>query len=551
MQEATATDKYRKRYSQLRDDAAEWRSHWSDISDYMLPRKGRYLSSDNNTRSTNGSKKHQKIINGSASGALRTLAAGMQGGLTSPSRPWFVLTLPDQELMEYSPVKRWLHDVRNIMFNIFAKSNFYGTTHGMYKELGAFGVASALIEEDFRSIIRCRPFTIGEFVLAVDPTYRPDTLYRRFDMSSDQMVREFGIENVTDAVKTALANNNKDLYFEVMHAIQPNLDKKGKTRDMAYESIYFQEGGDPNKFLRKGGYKNRPFIAPRWDVTGTDVYGDGPAMEALGDVKMLQKMEEKKLKALDKMVDPPVNMPASMRGKGGTIIAGGVNYYDDALGPASIAPTMQVRADIQSIAYEVERVEQRVRRFFFNDLFLMIANEGKNMTATEVSKRHEEKLMMLGPVIERLQSEQLDPIIERTYNIANDLGLFPPMPEELQDVDVKIEYISLLAQAQKMIATTSIEQTAAFVGNLAGVDPGVVDKMNFDEAVDQYAELVGVPPKVVRSDDEVSQIREQRAAEQERAAAAERGMQSAQGAKLLSETNANGQNMLEIMQEGL
>lgn len=550
--EDTLLKKYRTELAQLREDAETWRTHWKEIAEYMFPRKGRYLTNPDE-ESNSGKKKHSKIINGSANDALRIIAAGMQGGLTSPSRPWFSLTLADEDLMEIESVRNWLHNVRNSMLAVYARSNFYGSLHGMYKELAAFGTAVMLIEEDFETVIRARPMTIGEFFLSLNSKYRPDTLYRQFSMTARQMIEDFGEDNVSDQVKSAMEADKGETRFEVIHCIYPNAEvntSKDDYRGKAFASVYFEFKNVGDNFLKRSGYDSIPFVAPRWDITGVDVYGNSPGMEALGDVKMLQKMEEKKLKALDKMVDPPMNAPTELKKKGGTIVAGGVNYIDVAQGQQGFTPAYQVTPNTRDTAFEIDRVELRIRRFFFNDLFLSVLATDKKMTATEVSHRYEEKMLMLGPVLERLQAELLDPMIERTFEIMTKFNLLPPPPKEIAGREIEVKYISLLAQAQKMVGITGIEQTSMFVGTLAGVNPEVVDKLDFDEAVDQYADMVGVPPKIIRSDDKVLKMREQRAAQQAQAQEAVMAAQRVDNAKKLSETKVGENNALDNIMGG-
>ena len=442
--EDSRTSKYRRRLYELTQDSQTWRAHWNEIVDYILPRKGRYLTSTTG-KETHGGKKGQKIINGCATEALKILSAGMYGGLTSPSRPWFVLNVEDEELASNASVREWLHNVRDIMLNVFAKSNFYGTMHSMYQELGAFGTAVMMIEEDFDRVIRCRPFTIGEFYLAVDDKYNVTTMYRRFQMTARNMVAEFGEDNVSDSVKQSVASEQGERKFDVIHAVEPNSEKeigKDGAKGMEYVSVYYEEKGNTDSFLRESGYRTMPFAAPRWSVTAADTYGDSPGMDALGSVKMLQKMEEKKLKALDKMVDPPMNAPVAMKKTGGTIIAGGVNYIDTQQGQQGFVPAYQVNPDIQNIAFELDRVEKRIEKDFSNDLFLAVLGTDKKMTATEVNQRYEEKSRILGPVLEHVQSELLDVVINRTLDIMSRFNLLPPAPPELQNAVRKIEYIS-------------------------------------------------------------------------------------------------------------
>jgi hypothetical protein len=528
MNDETATTKYRRRYRQFSDEIESqgWRSHWQELQDFFLPRKGRYLSGDSANESNTGAKRNLKIINGISCDSLRILAAGMQGGLTSPSRPWFRLTLSDQDLAGSTEVKTWLHLVRQILLNIFQRSNFYGVTHSGYAELAVFGTWSMLMEEDFQSVIRCRPFTCGEYMLGLDSTYRPDSVYRRFRMTVRQMVQEFGLKACSDAVQTAYQNGQTEQLVDIVHAIQPSDFTQTARRDMKYDSVYFEDKRSTGEILKKSGYRICPFVAPRWDVTSTDVYGRSPGMDALGDVKMLQKMEEKKLKALDKLVDPPMVAPSSMRKHGVTIVPGGINYVDT-LGEGGLkgfGPAYQVQPDLQDMAFELDRVETRVRRFFFNDLFLSILTNNKTMTATEVAERHEEKLLVLGPVLERLQSEMLDPIIERVFDIALELGMLPPPPQALSGQPLKVEYISLLAQAQKLIGVSGVQQVVGFAVGVAPVAPEIMDKLDLDAAVGEMADMHGINPKIVRGDDEVGAIRQGR--QQQMAAAA--AMQTAQ-----------------------
>lgn len=546
---------YRARYLRLVEDQSSWRTHWLDIQEYMLPRSGRFLSS-NSEKANDGKKKNDKIINGAAGDAIRTLAAGMQGGLTSPARPWFRLATPDEDLMEFAPVRLWLHQVRQLMLNAFARSNFYSSIHSIYTELGTFGTGAIIIEEDFRNIIRARPLTIGEYVMALSPAYVPDTLFRKFLMSSDQMVREYGYDNCSPAVQASYdGGTDKDkVQFEVLHVIGPNTDQDmagPAVRRMPFVSLTFEFKGTTDKMLRERGYESIPFSAPRWDVTATDTYGNSPGMGALGDVKMLQEMEKTGIKALHKMVDPPMNAPSSLKAQGGgTIIPGGVNYYDVASGQQGFSPAYQVNPDLNGLEFKINAVETRIRRYFFNDLFLDLIQETKRMTAEEVMRRHDEKMLILGPVLERLESEMLNPIIDRAFHILMSLGILPPPPEELSGMDLNVDYISVLAQAQKMVTTSPIEQLAGFVGNIAAVFPEATDKFDADEAIDQYGDSVGVPPSVVRSDDMVAEIRAARAQQQQQMQQQEQMLAAAQGAKVLADTPLNTGSALDVLTQG-
>jgi len=553
MTTTTKQEKYRTRFKQLYASTSNWRSHWKDICDYLLPEKGRYLTGDEDKRNE-GKKKHQKIINGSAKDSVRVLSAGMQGGMTSPSRPWFVLKLGNEELMEIGAVRYWLHTVRNIMLDVLHGSNFYDSMHGCYTEIAGFGTTAMLIEEDFETIVRFRLFTIGEYMLGLDSRYRANALYRQFSLTARQVISEFGREQCSISVQTAYDNNQGETLFEIIHCIQPKNDvdsTQAGVAGMSYESVYFELKENNDKFLRESGYDGKPFVAGRWDFAGVDVYGSCPAMDALGDIKMLQKLEEKKIKKIDKHVDPAMNAPTAMKGQGGSIIPGAVNYVDNQQGMQGFVPTYQIDANLQSISVEIERVEKRIQKTFYNHLFLSLLDTTKRMTATETAMREEETMLILGPVLERLQNEIHSPAISRVFDICMRFDIFPPAPRELEGIEINIEYISTLAQAQRMVGTPVILRTAEFVGNLAAIKPNILDKFDADEALDQFAAMNGTPPKIIVSDDTVAEIRKQRAAQEQRNQQIQQALAAAEGAKTLSDTEPTDANLLGTLTQGV
>jgi len=196
----------------------------------------------------------------------------------------------------------------------------------------------------------------------------------------------------------------------------------------------------------------------------------------------------------------------------------------------------------------INETRQAIDKTFYVDLFLMIAQIDKGqMTAREIVERHEEKLLMLGPVLERLEGELLDPLIDRTFKIMLRTGVVPPPPEEIQGEDMKVEYISMLAQAQKMVGTTAIEQTISFVGNMMDAFPEIKDAVDADEAIIEYGDLMGIPSKIIRSKDEIMAIREERQKAEQAAQTAAVMPQMVEGAKKLSETELGKNSALDAL----
>lgn len=508
--ETSKTSRWRRDFANLRSEFREksWESHGKELSDNIMPFLGRNLNSENNqTEKNDGRKKHSNIINSTPKQAIRTCAAGIQGGLTSPSRPWFQLSLPSEEMAEVETIRNWLHEVRNLLLGVFSTSNFYGQMHALNYELCLFGTGVMLIEEDIETIARFKTLTYGEYVIALDHKGRPCQLFRMFSVTAYQAVEKFGEEKLTQTIKNALIAGDNKTRFDVIHLIEKNRDIKhgrGDHRGMKWKSVYYplvDDNGD-NTIFRESGYRTCPFVAPRWQVIADNTYGYSPAMEALGDIKQLQKLERDKLMAIAKGVNPAMNAPASMRGKGANTLPGGITYIDAAQGQQSFTPTHQVNLDIADVRVEIAAVEQRIKETFFNNLFLASLAETKDMTAREVSERSQEKMMALGPILENLMSDSLDLIIDRVFSICENLRILPPMPQELPGgLPIEVQYISLLAQAQKMVGNSSLEQLVLMVGQISQMDPSIRHKFNSHEFIDQYASGLGTPPKIINSDD--------------------------------------------------
>jgi len=306
-------------------------------------------------------------------------------------------------------------------------------------------------------------------------------------------------------------------------------------------------GSGQNEMLRLKGFHEKPFVAARWDVVGNDAYGNGPGMDAIGDVKQLQVEQKRKAQLIDKLVNPPMVADPSLKNEPASVIPGGVTYA--AYGPEGkprFSPVYEVNpAALPGITEDLNEVKDRVKAAFYYDLFLMISQLDTVRTATEVDARREEKLIQLGPVLERFENEVLDVAINRVFQIlirANDpqFPILPPMPKELKGRHIQPEYISMLAQAQRSAMTAGMERLAAFAGNVSAVNPGVLDNIDFDEMIDEYADLLGVPAKIIVPYAKVLQLRAQRSKQQQAQAAMQTSLAMAQGAQTLSQTDTGG-----------
>jgi hypothetical protein len=479
----------------------------------------------------------------------------MMSGITSPARPWFRLATGDRKLDDITAVKMWLHEVQTIMYKVFASSNTYNSLHQLYSELGVFGTAAMGVFHDFDNVIWCKPYTVGSYMLGMDGKNETDTMYREYELTVGQVVKQFGIENVSESVKRQWDTGNTEAWVKIVHAIEPNDDRdmtSVKASDKPTRSVYYEANKGSRdaqeKFLRESGFDEFPILAPRWDVTGEDVYAtDCPGITALGDTKALQLAERRKYQAFDKLVSPPLQGPSALKSK----MKNGVPSYNEIIwhsdtnngGLKSIYENY--RPEVEQIKGEILNVENRIQRAFYEDLFLMLANtDRRQITAREVAEKHEEKLLMLGPVLERLHTELLDPLIDRTFNILQRNGVLPTPPPELQDRELSVEYVSVLAQAQRLVNTGAIDRIAQFVGGVAAIWPEARHKININQAVDDYAEALGVNPSLITSDSDALAAAAAEAQARQRAAMMEQGGQMVDMAKKASETEISEDNVL-------
>lgn len=494
-----------------------WRQSWNEIEDYIMPRISQNHLGYGYGGHKPDPKQGRRIIDATATRAVRILAAGMQGGLTSPARPWFRLRLANDHESESGPERRWLDVVERRMYAALARSNFYQVIHALYTELAAFGSADIYHELDSKRLMRFTNLTCGEFAWACDAAGRVDTVARRVYMTARQLAQRYGEERMSPRTRRLLHQSPEE-QVEIVHLVRPRMERKYNAlgaMNMPWESLVW-EADEAHVFLHEGGYEEFPHLTARWDVSGCELYGRSPGMDVLPDVKMLQEMARSQLLAIHKVVNPPMRVPTSFKQRL-NLIPGGLNYVPSGQNE-SVGPLYQINPDISAVSQKIEDVRSAIREGFFNDLFLMFTSEGRsNVTATEVAERSEEKLLMLGPVIERHQTELLDPLLERTYGMLKRAGMLPVPPMELEGQSLRVEYVSALAQAQRAVTAQAIRSFASDVATLSKIAPSVLDKVDFEQAVDELGSIACVPASLIRSDTEVEALRLAEALKQQEA----------------------------------
>ena len=487
-----------KRFDRLKSNRQNWESHWQEVADYMQPRKADVTK----TRSK-GDKRTELIFDSSPMQAVELLAASLHGMLTNPATTWFSLRFKGGEFEDNDEAKAWLEDSTEVMYNAINKSNFQQEIFELYHDLITFGTAAMFIEEDDEDTLKYSTRHINEMYISENDKGRIDTIFRKFKLTARAAIQKFGA-NVSDNIVTV---NRKDPYeeIEILHAIYPRSDFNPKKQDkanMPFESVYLEAGtGDE---LSVSGFKEFPFVVPRYLKASHEIYGRSPAMTALPDVKMLNEMSKTTIKSAQKQVDPPLLVPDDGFILPVRTVPGGLNFYRagtrDRIEPLNIGANTPLGLNM-----EEQRRDSIRNAFYVNQLMMQ---NGPQMTATEVIQRNEEKMRLLGPVLGRLQSELLKPLIDRTFALLLRKNLFRPAPEFLSGQDIEIEYVSPLAKAQKSAELQSIMRGIEILGSLANVAP-VFDHVNMDKLVKHLMDVVGVPQKVLKTQNEVQAKREQ------------------------------------------
>lgn len=543
-------EKVRRAFAAVKQERRSWEPGWRDYQCYIEPARGRFITSANASEVNNGIRvTEDKRVSSEASRALSILASGIQSGLTSKARQWFLLAHPDPEVNRYQPVRAWYDKVQEILEGIYRRSNVYASLLHTYKEMAAFGTGAMAVLSHPDKVIYCRPFTTGTYYLSLDQWFEVDAFYYVEFLTAHQLELQYGREGLPSYVVTDLENQRGDRRYEVVNAMFKHPEKYGiPVKDGAeVSSVHFlaKSGESDDRFLRVGHYATWPVMTPRWDVIDADVYGRPPAADVINDVKMVQRMETDCLKGIAKGVNPPMRIPPELDRRGLNMQPGGLNVVSN-MNEHAVAPLVTVATNIQQLQMKIDRVIEGIRDGFYNSLFLaLLTQDNPQMTAREVAERHEEKLLMLGPVLERIHYELLDPLIARTFHIALEAGLIPPPPDGIDLSETEVEYVSILSQAQKAVGVNRIEQSAAFLGSLVSVYPEVRHALDPFKAFKEYNQMIGVRANIFRTDEEYQQAVDQENKQKQLAESAAVAEPLANSAKIMSETDpANVRQLL-------
>lgn len=583
------------RYDVLRTqydfERASWIQHWLDLKRNFLPYRTRWL--DDGGQPNIGNKKTQYIIDNVPLLSIRTLAAGLMSGITNPSRGWFRIKTHDEKLYDMPGVAVWCEAVTNALLSMLGRSNYYDTMEPIYRELGTFGTSAhggyevpydARYPE--RSVINYVPYTAGEYWIGQDSSQRVDVFMRKFRWTAEQVVNRFVTDpydpsdpkwaNIAPGTMALWRSRRSQQRIEVVHVLEPNKDfVPGSPLSTArpVRSVFYERGGNPAQLLEVGGYRRMPVHVARWDLNSDDAYGHSPAMESLGDAKALQTQQRRLAQAIDKHVDPPLIGDANLKKTRVSMLPGDVTWLEGAAANSyGLKPLYQVQPEIKAIIDDIMDTRRRIKEGCYADVFQMLKNMGtelkSNVSATEIQARQQERLLELGPLLNRLNGELFTPQIEQLTELAirrSRMGwqyvqagkpvpkgiemLIPPPPPALKGKPLRIDFISILAQAQRMNEIQGIQQLVTYVLSMAPTRPDVLDKIDFDSSIDIVADRLSVPPEVIVSTDQANKIRKIRsdklAQQQQQQQQLQTAQVGAQALKNLGDTPLGGGSALD------
>jgi hypothetical protein len=523
---------------------------WQKITQVIRPSRGSYLEENSEI-----SKRPTSMVNSTPAVAARTLQAGMISGASSPAYEWFKFQLDDEEMMNWGPARVNLEAREKIMNMYLAQSNFYQTLQTIYGDSADFGTGAGLIDKHGGQLFAAKGFSPGEYCIDVNETGDIDTIYSKIKLSTIQIMGRWK-DTASVKVKEAYDKGDYNQEFTIIQVIEPNqeltegrADWRGKPWvKFIYELDNKAEG--EREFLELSGYDEWPGFNLRWDVASGNIWGQGLGLLALGDAAALQTLEFRDAQLIEKAVMPPLSAPIYLKNQPISHAPGGVTYYDPyTANGAKVEPIYNMQPGVlNAVDVKIARAEARINEVYYKDLFLMLSTtDRREITAREVEEKHQEKLLALGPVLQRTHRDALNNAIIRIYKILDEAGVFPQAPPEVQKRLLSIRYTSALAYAQRAAGAAALERFFGFTGNISAAYPTVKHKINIFEGVNYYADAIGVPAKIM-VDSETAQKNaeaEAQAAAAPQQAAASKDM--AAGAELLSRTDTTRPSALNFL----
>lgn len=532
----------------LEQDRHEQDKDLQKIRDFILPFRGNWPGSGENQNTTKN--KGRKILNSSATQSLKRAAGGLTAAMTPDSMPWFNLGPSDKEMAELTGVRWWFDKVQDIIYKMLQAGKFYQTIHtGNQEYLGFDNMLLYSESGGYDRLIRFECVTAGSYAVSLDEAGDLDTVVRRMRYTLKQLVSKYGEEKLCKANQEKYKKNPYE-FVQVIQIVRPNEGRKPGFIDklnMAYESIIYEDLSDNDtneqEPLSTSGYHEMPYFFASFDRAGNSIYGYGPGHMALGFAVALQEYERQLLIAIQKQVNPPMRKPSSLKNQRLNTSPGAENAVS-VNEPHGVAPLYETGVNLGDLKEKVQETKLELASILMADLFYDLPADmrPKEMTASEYMERKRERLQMMAPALAAYEPDVLDRIIERCYGIAERAGILPPPPPALADGGaIEIEYVSIAAQALRQTSSETALALLQRVGQVAQLQleaqqaPTALDKIDFDQIVDEIGIGIGAPARTLRSDEEVEAIRAERA---EKEAQMQQMQEMMQGAEAVAKIGA-------------
>ncbi len=503
------------RQHKLASARSQWDTHWQELAEYLLPKRADFTTSP-----APGAKRTDKQFDGVPMQAARGLAASLDGLLKPKTQRWFALRTGDEALDDDAAVKAWLRTAEDRLFGALYDpgSRFLQRSAEVDLDLVVFGTAILFIGERLDGAgLSFQSLPLSSTYIAENADGEIDTIFRVTRLSARQAEQRFGRDNLGAKTREALAGPDAvpDKEFPFLQAVMPRTERDPKKADkgnMAFTSIVIDVESEHK--VGEGGFREFPFVVPRWDTATGEVYGRSPAMLALPDVKTLHQMGKTILEAGHKVVNPPLLVPNDGIGINPRTFPGGITPFDPGLllqtqGRPPITPLITGANIPLGREMQNDVREQIWAAFFTNGLQLPV--DGPQMTATEIIERKAEFMRVIGPVFGRLESDYTGPLVERAFAVLQRAGMLPPPPDALRDSEARFEFVSPITRAQKQIDAAALRKTAEDIAPMVSAKPEVLDNFDADRISREVADANGLPADWLRSGDDVRRIRDDRA----------------------------------------
>lgn len=489
-------------------------SSWRDCYKYTFPSRGTQFTQSLSSPATSAKAEQSEIYDSTAPDACKTLASALVSGLTPPNSKWYGLKVEGDDSDE-SEANRWLDDKTTLVHGFIHASNFDAPAYESMLDVVLSGWFALYIEQGETTPFHFEQWDMARCYVSSSRRGGPvDTIYYHFSLSAEQAENEYGADQLPDRIKKAIEANKPLTRFEFVQAIYPKRAEKGKRlkkKDALLPFASCHVELTSKKVVRERGYHEFPVAVPRWLKVPNSHYAVGPFQDALPDTKTLNECKRLSLANADMAiagmwgaVDDGVLNPKTIRIGARKIVYMAKKESFFPLSPGgNFNLGMLITADLQ----------KSIRRIMNADM-LETNTEGAAKTATEWHYRVNLIRQLLGPMYGRMQSEYLQPLVERCFGIALRAGwLGEPgsLPDALRGKHFRLQYISPLARAQKQEDVAAIDRFEQDLLAKVKASPELGDNYDFDEAQRVKANLLGVPAKLLRSKDDVTKMREQRA----------------------------------------